>query len=93
MLQGLALANSHVFTEFVDSEKSPMGLFFIDAVVMWALEPLGMTMHVYIYIYTYGYTSIAFQSAIRHISINYFLQAYVAHILASKKSSNDHMAY
>ena len=31
MLQGLVLANSHVFSEFEDSDKSPKGLFFIDA--------------------------------------------------------------
>ena len=35
------------------------GLFFIDAAVMWALEPLGMTIYIY--------TSIAFQSAVRQI--------------------------
>ena len=27
------------------------GLIFIDAAVMWALEPLGPTMYIYIYIY------------------------------------------
>ena len=31
MLHGLVLANSHVFSEFKDSDKSPRGLFFIDA--------------------------------------------------------------
>ena len=40
-----------------------MGLFFIDAAVMWDLEPLGMT--IYIHTYTCRYTSIAFQSAVR----------------------------
>ena len=42
MLQGLVLTNSHVFTEFDDSDDCQKGLFFIDAAVMWALEPLGM---------------------------------------------------
>ena len=26
------------------------GLFFIDAAVMWALLPLGMTIYIYIYV-------------------------------------------
>ena len=43
VMQGLALVNSHAFSEFKDSEESPKGLFFIDAAVMLALEPLGMT--------------------------------------------------
>ena len=53
VLQGLVLANSHVFTEFVDSEESSKGdflkiiFFFIDAALMWALEPLGATMYRY----------------------------------------------
>ena len=46
MHQGLV--NSHVFTEFDDSEESPKGSS--DSAVMWALEPLGMTIYIYIYI-------------------------------------------
>ena len=63
------------------------GLFLIDAAVMRALEPLGMTM--YIYIYIYGYTSLAFQSSVKQIYVNYLLKAYVAPILVS----SDYMAY
>ena len=64
------------------------GFFFIDAAVMWALEPLEMTIYIYIYVYihTYRYTSIAFQSAARQININYLPKAYMAPILASKKT-------
>ena len=61
------------------------GLFFIESAVMWALEYLGMTIYIY--------TSIAFQSAVRQIYINYILEAYVAPILASKKISSDYVAY
>ena len=46
-----------------------------------------------IYIYTYRYTSIAFQSAVSQIYITYVPKANVAPILASKKTSSDHMAY
>ena len=44
VLQGLVLANSHVFTVFEDSEHSPIGLSFIDAAVMGVLKPLWMPM-------------------------------------------------
>ena len=47
-LQRMVLDNSHVFIEIEDSEESPMGPFIIDAAVMWALEPLWMTMYIYI---------------------------------------------
>ena len=67
------------------------GLFFIAAAVMWAMEPLWMTM--YIYINRYRYISMAFQSAIRQIYINYLLKANVAPVLVSKKTSSDYMAY
>ena len=63
MLQRLLLANSHVSTELVDSESSPKGFVVVDAAVMRALEPLGMTM----YIHTHRYTTMAFQSAFRQI--------------------------
>ena len=42
-LQGLVLTNSYVFSEFEDSVESPRELFFIDAAVMLALEPLETT--------------------------------------------------
>ena len=47
MLLGLVLANSHVFTEFDDMKNLQRGLFIIDAAVMLALEPLGMTIYIY----------------------------------------------
>ena len=60
VLQGLVLANSHVFTEFNDSEESPKEAFLHscccdDAAVMWSLELLRMAMYMYIYIYIYIY--------------------------------------
>ena len=30
------------------------GLFFIDAAVMWAPEPLGMTIYIYMWMYLYS---------------------------------------
>ena len=48
MLQGFVLANSHVFTELEDCEESPKGAFIHDAAVMWALEPLWMTIYIHI---------------------------------------------
>ena len=41
VLQGLAQANSYVFSEFEDSEESPRGFFYIYAAV--GSGPLGMT--------------------------------------------------
>ena len=72
----------------------PLGMticiyIYIDAAVMCALEPLGMT--ICIYAYTYIYTSMAFQSAVRRIKINYLSKADVATILASRKTSSDYM--
>ena len=46
--QGMIVANYHVFSGFKDSEESQKGLFFIGAAVVWALEPLGMTICIYI---------------------------------------------
>ena len=43
--------------------------------------------------YTHRYTSIAFQTAVRQIYINYLLKAFVVPILASKKTSSDYMAH
>ena len=43
VMQGLVLTNSHVFSEMEESKESPKGDFLIDAAVMRALEPLGMT--------------------------------------------------
>ena len=49
MLHELVLANSHVFTEFEDSEESPkMAFLHYVAAVMWAHEPLEMTIYMYI---------------------------------------------
>ena len=65
-----------------------IGLFFIDAAVMLALEPLGMT----IYILPHSYSSVAFQSNVKKIKLNYFPKAYVSHILASRNTYGDYMA-
>ena len=40
----------------------------------------------------YIYTSIEFQSAVRQIYINYLLEAYMAPIFASMKTSSDYIA-
>ena len=98
VLQELVLANSHIFTEFDDCEESPKKALLhccccYDVAVMWALEPLGNTLYIYIYIYAHGYSFIAFHSAVRQIYINYSLNANVATILASRKTSSDYMAY
>ena len=42
--------------------------------------------------YVYIYTSIAFRSAVRQISISCIQKVYVAPILASKKTSTNYMA-
>ena len=42
---------------------------------------------------THIYTSMAFQSAVKHILVNYLLMANVTPILAPKKTSSDYMAF
>ena len=84
MLQALVLARCHVFTVFKGGEDSPKWAFFIDAAVTSWDD----------YIYSiYRYTSIAFQSVIRQILVDYLLKAYMTPILASKKTSIDYLAY
>ena len=42
----------HMFSLSTKTVKNFLiGLFFIDAAVMWAFETLGMTIYIYIYIY------------------------------------------
>ena len=53
MLQELVLVNCNVFTMFEGSEDSSKWAFFIDAAVMLALFPLGMTIYIYTYTYIY----------------------------------------
>ena len=50
MLWELVVASSNVFAVFKDSKDSPKWAFFIDAAVMLAQSPLGMTVYIYIYI-------------------------------------------
>ena len=69
VLQGLALANSLVLTEFEDSEESPRGAF-----LHWCCCDVGSETSRDDYIYIHIDIPLAFQSAIRQIYINYLLR-------------------
>ena len=56
VLLGMVLANSHIFTEFEDSEDSPKWAFLHSCCCDIAS---GTSRDAYVYIHTYRYTSIA----------------------------------